>query len=74
MRTKPVPIPPRQPDNEVFGKNDTTNEILMERRRRAHLLFQEQQETVGQRKRDVILKRLAEQDREQQVLEKTKEG
>ena len=69
-----MPIPPREPDSEVFGKNDMTNEKLAERRRRAHLLFQEQQELVGQRKREAILKRLAEQEREQLVLDKTKEG
>ncbi|KAK7107042.1 coiled-coil domain-containing protein 81-like [Littorina saxatilis] len=74
LRFKPVPIPPREPDYEVFGKNDTTNEKIAERRRRAHLLFQEQQDLVGQRKREAILKRLAEQDREQAVLEKTKDG
>ena len=67
-------MPGREPDTEIFGKNDTTNEKIAEQRRRAYLLFQEQQELVGQKKRDAILKRLAEQEREQQVLDKTKEG
>ncbi|XP_076466894.1 coiled-coil domain-containing protein 81-like [Babylonia areolata] len=70
---KPLPIPGRQPDNEVFGKNDTTNEVLMERRRRAHLLYQEQQELVGQQKREAILKRLSQQKRDELVLKKTRE-
>lgn len=72
LRYKPVPIPPREPDNEVFGKNDMTNEKMVERRRRANLLFQEQQDLVGQKKREAILRRLAEQERDQAVLERTK--
>nr|KAG5704946.1 hypothetical protein BaRGS_022788 [Batillaria attramentaria] len=72
LRYKPVPLPPREPDTEVFGKNDTTNEKLAERRRRAQQLFQEQQELVGQRKREAILQRLAEQERDQAVLHRTK--
>ncbi|XP_076444889.1 coiled-coil domain-containing protein 81-like [Babylonia areolata] len=74
VRFKPTLLPPREPDTEVFGKNDTTNETLAERRRRAQQLFQEQRDLVDQRKREVILRRLAEQERDQMILEKTKEG
>lgn len=49
-----------------------TNEKMAERRRRAYDLFQEQQDLVAQRKREAILKRLAEQKEEEQVLERTK--
>ena len=74
MRFKPIPLPPREPDGEIFGKNDTTNETLMERRRRAQTLFMDQKDLVDQRKRDNILKQLAEQERDQAILEKTQEG
>lgn len=73
LRYKPLPIPRREPDIEIFGKNDMTNEKLAERRRRAQLLLQEQQEMVGQRKREAILRQLAEQERDQMVLERAKQ-
>ncbi|XP_052241706.1 coiled-coil domain-containing protein 81-like isoform X6 [Dreissena polymorpha] len=73
LRFKPLQVPAREPDKEMFGKNDMTNEKMAERRRRAYDLFQEQQDLVAQRKREMILKRLAEQREEEQVLEKTKE-
>jgi len=72
LRFKPLGMPEREPDNEVFGKNDTTNEIIMERRRRAHNLFQEQQSLVEHRKRDAILARLADQQKEEAVLARAK--
>ncbi|KAL8620974.1 hypothetical protein ACOMHN_035910 [Nucella lapillus] len=74
VRYKPIPLPPREPDHEVFGKNDTTNETLVEGRRRAQLIYQEQKDLVDQRKRGVILKKLMEQERDQHILEKTREG
>ncbi|XP_052811861.1 coiled-coil domain-containing protein 81-like isoform X2 [Mya arenaria] len=73
LRFKPLQVPAREPDKEVFGKNDMTNEKMAERRRRAFELFQEQQDLVAQRKREAILKRLAEQKEEEQVLDRTKE-
>ncbi|KAL4233395.1 Coiled-coil domain-containing protein 81 [Mactra antiquata] len=72
LRFKPLQIPPRESDNEVFGKNDMTNEKMAERRRRAYELFQEQQDLVAQRKRENILKRLAEQKEEENVLDRTR--
>jgi len=72
LRFKPLPMPEREPDNEVFGKNDMTNEKMAERRRRAYNLFQEQQALVEHRKRDAILARLAEQQKEEQVLDRAK--
>ncbi|KAK3577401.1 hypothetical protein CHS0354_032249 [Potamilus streckersoni] len=72
LRFKPLQVPPREPDNEVFGKNDMTNEKMAERRRRAYDLFQEQQDLVAHKKREAILKRLAEQREEEDVLDQTK--
>lgn len=72
LRFKPVPLPPRESDNEVFGKHDMNNEKMAERRRRAYELFQEQQDLVAQRKREAILKRLSEQREEEEVLDRTK--
>ena len=72
LRFKPLQVPAREPDYEVFGKNDMTNEKMAERRRRAYEIFKNQQELVAQRKRENILKRLSEQKDEEQVLERTK--
>lgn len=72
LRFKPLPMPEREPDNEVFGKNDMTNEKMAERRRRAFNLFQEQQSLVEQRKRDAILARLADQHKEENVLQRAR--
>ena len=65
-------VPPREPDTEVFGKNDMTNEKMADRRRRANDLFRDQQDLVAQKKRGAILKRLAEQKEEEDVLDRTK--
>ncbi|RUS77013.1 hypothetical protein EGW08_015238 [Elysia chlorotica] len=73
LRFKPLPMPEREPDTEVFGKNDMTNEKMAERRRRAFNLFQEQQSLVEQRKRDAILARLADQQKEEDVLQRARD-
>ncbi|XP_061176644.1 coiled-coil domain-containing protein 81-like isoform X3 [Saccostrea echinata] len=72
LKFKPLQVPPREPDGEVFGKNDMNNEKMADRRRRAYELFREQQELVAQKKREDILKRLMEQREEEDVLERTK--
>lgn len=65
-------MPSHEPDTEVFGKNDMTNERMANRRQRAYDLFQEQQDLVAQRKRENILKRLKEQREEEEILARTK--
>lgn len=65
-------VPAREADNEVFGKNDMTNDKMAERRHRAYELFKEQQDLVAQRKRETILMRLNEQKEEETVLDRTK--
>ena len=74
VRFQPLPMPARVPDSTepVFGKNDMTNEMMAERRKRAHELYKEQLNTVEQRKRDAILKRLNEQKEEESMLSRTK--
>ncbi|KAK3098685.1 hypothetical protein FSP39_021970 [Pinctada imbricata] len=72
LRFKPLQVPPREPDNEVFGKNDMTNEKMAARRSQAFDLFREQQDLVAQKKREAILKRLTEQKEEEDVLDRTK--
>lgn len=72
LKFKPVQVPPRESDNEVFGKNDVTNEKMAERRRKAYNLFKEQQDLVAQQKREEILKRLQEQREEEGILKATK--
>ena len=68
-------MPARVPDSAepVFGKYDMTNEAMPERRHRAHDLYKEQLHTVEQRKRDAILRRLADQKDEEKMLQRTKD-
>lgn len=72
LKFKPLQVPPREPDGEVFGKHDMNNEKMADRRRRAYELFREQQDLVAQKKREAILRRLMEQREEEDVLERTK--
>ncbi|XP_056013773.1 coiled-coil domain-containing protein 81-like isoform X4 [Ostrea edulis] len=73
LKFKPLQVPPREPDGEVFGKNDMNNDKMADRRRRAYELFREQQDLVAQKKREAILKRLMEQREEEDVLERNKQ-
>lgn len=66
-------LPEREPDGEVFGKNDMNSEKMAERRHKAYNLFKEQQAVVEQRKRDAILARLAEQQQEEKMLKRAKD-
>ena len=74
VRCKPLPIPALEPDSKVpiFGVLDATDEKLIERKARAHHLYQEQLEMVAQRKRDAILKDLRNQKEESDMLERTR--
>lgn len=74
MRFKPLPIPALEPDSKIpiFGILDATEEKLLERKTRAHQLYQEQLEMVAQRKRDAILKDLRNQKEESDMLERTR--
>lgn len=72
LKFKPLQVPPREPDGEVFGKHDMNNEKMTDRRQRAYELFREQQDLVAQKKREAILRRLMEQREEEDVLERTK--
>lgn len=72
LRFKPVQVPPREPDHEVFGKHDMNNEKMADKRRKAYDLFKEQQDLVAQKKREEILKRLQEQRDEEDILQATK--
>lgn len=74
VRYKPLPIPALEPDSKapIFGVLDATDEKLLERKTRAHQLYQEQLEMVAQRKRDAILKDLRNQKEESDMLERTR--
>ncbi|KAJ7363411.1 Coiled-coil domain-containing protein 81 [Desmophyllum pertusum] len=74
VRFKPLPIPALEPDSKapIFGVLDATDEKLIERKSRAHQLYQEQLEMVSQRKRDSILKDLRNQKEESDMLERTR--
>ena len=75
MRFKPLPIPARVPDSSepVFGKQDMNAEKMADRRRVAHGLYKEQLATVEHRKRDAILRQLAEQKEAEDMLKRTKQ-
>lgn len=74
VRFKPLPIPALEPDSKapIFGVLDATEEKLIDRKKRAHQLYQEQLEMVAQRKRDAILKDLQNQKEESDMLERTR--
>ena len=74
VRFKPLPLPSREPDSTepVFGRFDMTNEKMADKRQRAHSLYRDQLAIVDQRKRDAILKRLSEQNEEEEMLARTK--
>ena len=75
LRFKPLPMPAREPDSSepIFGKDDLNAEKMIENRRRAFDVMKEQMDTVAQRKRDAILRRLSEQKEEETVLQRVKE-
>jgi len=74
VRFKPLPIPALEPDSKapIFGVLDATEEKLIDRKRRANQLYQEQLEMVAQKKRDAILKDLKNQREESDMLERTR--
>lgn len=63
-------VPDRLPDNEVFGKNDTTEADVVARREHARKIAGDQVRTVADRKRAEILKRLQEQQEEEDMMRK----
>lgn len=65
-------VPDRLPDNEVFGKNDTTEADVIARREHARKIASEQVKTVADRKRAEILKQLQEQQEEEEMLKRNK--
>lgn len=75
LRYKPVPLPPREPDSSepVFGRNDVTEEKLLERRRRAKEVAISQLDDVTAKKREELLRRLQEQKYEEDVLRRTRD-
>ncbi|KAK6986289.1 coiled-coil domain-containing protein 81 [Biomphalaria glabrata] len=73
LKYKPLPMPDKEPDNEIFGKNDMNNEKLAERRQRAYVISQEQKAAVEQKKREAILAKLTEQKTEEEVLARARD-
>ncbi|CAL1544715.1 unnamed protein product [Lymnaea stagnalis] len=73
LKFKPMQMPEKEQDNEVFGKNDMNNDKMAERRRRAYNISQEQKALIEQKKRDAILAKLAEQQTEEEVLARARD-
>lgn len=75
VRYKPVELPKREPDSKVpvFGKNDVTMEKILERRRRAQEVSQVQLDTVADRKREHLLRRVQQQRHEEDMLQRCKD-
>lgn len=65
-------MPDKFPDTEVFGKHDTTQADLIARREHAKRIAGEQIGTVSDRKRTEILKRLQDQEEEDEKIRRNK--
>lgn len=65
-------MPDKLPDTEVFGKNDTTEADVVARREHAKRIASDQLGTVADRKRAEILKRLQEQEDEDEKIRRNK--
>ena len=73
LKYKPLQVPDKLPDTEVFGKHDTTEADLVARREHAKRIAGEQLNTVADRKRAEILKRLQDQEEEDDKIRRNKE-
>ncbi|XP_067950997.1 coiled-coil domain-containing protein 81-like [Watersipora subatra] len=72
LKYKPLQVPDRLPDTEVFGKNDTTEADIILRKEHAKKIASEQLATVADKKRAEILKRLQEQEDQDEKIRKSK--
>lgn len=68
LKYKPLQVPDKLPDNEVFGKHDTTEADLVARKEHAKKIAVEQIGTVADKKRAEILNRLQEQEEEDEKI------
>ncbi|KAM3934534.1 coiled-coil domain-containing protein 81 [Leptodactylus fuscus] len=67
-------LPPASEDPEpVFGRNDMTNEKLVERKRRAQEVSKHQLQVASEQKRLAILNDLVQQRKEADMLQRSKE-
>ncbi|XP_075707546.1 coiled-coil domain-containing protein 81 isoform X6 [Rhinoderma darwinii] len=67
-------LPPASEDSEpVFGRNDMTNEKLVEKRGRAQEVYKHQLQAAAERKRLTILNDLVQQRKEADMLQRSKE-
>ena len=73
MKPEPIPYGYSNAGEPYFGKNDTNEEKLAERRKRAKDIYLEQMNLVDQKKREAILKQLADQKNDEEVLNRTRQ-
>lgn len=72
LKYKAMQVPDKLPDNEVFGKQDTTQADIIARREHAKRIADEQMNTVSDRKRSEVLRRLHEQQEEEEKMRRNK--
>ncbi|KAG9470358.1 hypothetical protein GDO78_018034 [Eleutherodactylus coqui] len=73
MKSSFAPPPATEDSEPVFGRNDMTNEKLVEKRRRAQEVSKHQRQTSEERKRLAILNDLVQQRKEADMLQRSKE-
>lgn len=72
VQNREVPSPDARSDTYYFGKYDVTPELLAEKKRMAVEVMNEQCQQVAQQKRETILKRMKEQQHDEDILQKNR--
>ena len=74
VRFKPLPLPVNVSDSSepIFGKFDSTNEQLAEKRRRAIEVYKEQLAAVDNARKEKLLHHLKTQQEESAILNRTR--
>lgn len=72
VQNRELPSPEPRTDIYYFGKYNVTPEMMAEKKRVAIDIMNEQCQQVAQQKREAILKRMKEQQHDEDILEKNK--
>ena len=73
VRTKEPQVPRAYPDSEVFGQNDVNDEKLMKKRARENEGLKFNKDVFEQKKREVLLSHVKEQEKDAENIERAKE-
>ena len=74
MRYRPLPPPGafQEPDGPYFGTNDMNSEKMIEKRKQARRLYEDQVNAAAEKKRNAILNDLKTQKEESLMLTRAK--